>query len=469
MGQMRVLLLNLSPAGKVCAILRNVLQSAPEVKFSYVQESLDFLSSTGNQVVRGIIQGLSPDILILTTCHDDLNRFGPVYDLLTPEAKIPAVAFVETDDLSNVTAVVLQTGAVLMIPEHLSSVDLISLIQSLAGRLEPEALFQPETEGLRPKQLIGESVAFLHEIRKIPVIAKYNSCVLISGEAGTGKEICAEIIHLLSPRAGNPFMPVNCGAIPFELAENELFGHMRGAFTSAAPFKTGLIREAEGGTLFLDEIDNLPQLAQVKLQRFLQERTYRPIGSSREVTADVRIVAATNIDPEEAIRSGRLRQDLYYRLNVLSLRLPPLRERKEDIPLLARHFLRKKASETLKVVEAISASAVQKLLVYDWPGNVSELERVIERAVVLCSERIIDENDIYLEQRKVMDQGASFKEIKEKYIERFEKSYIEKLLLIHNGNISRAAQAAQKHRRAFWQLMRKYGIDAEKYKTHKRK
>lgn len=320
-------------------------------------------------------------------------------------------------------------------------------------------------EIIQPKQLIGESAVFLQEVRKIPIIAKYNSSVLIWGETGTGKEICAQMIHFHSPRVADCFMPVNCGAIPVELAENELFGHMRGAFTGAVPSKNGLIREAEGGTLFLDEIDSLPQLAQVKLLRFLQEKTYRPLGSPRECAADVRIIAATNIDPEQAMRSGRLRQDLYYRLNVLSLRLPPLRERKEDIPLLARHFIKKYSSEMGKEVKGISSLAIQKLLSYEWPGNVRELEHVVERAMVLCSFEIIKDTDISLPQPETIELGISFKEAKEKHIERFEKIYIEGLLMTHQGNISRAAQAAGKHRRAFWELIRKHGIDVQRFKN----
>jgi two-component system, NtrC family, response regulator GlrR len=320
------------------------------------------------------------------------------------------------------------------------------------------------SEVIQPKQLIGESVAFLQEIRKIPIISKYNSSVLVWGETGTGKEICAQMIHCLSPRAANAFIPVNCGAVPVELAENELFGHMRGAFTGAVPSKAGLIREAEGGTLFLDEIDSLPQLAQVKLLRFLQEKTYRPLGSSRELPADVRIIAATNVDPEQAMRSGQLRQDLFYRLNVLSLRLPPLRERKEDIPLLARHFIKKYASEMSKKINGIAPLAMQKLLLYEWPGNVRELEHVLERAIVLCSDTIKD-TDVSLPQAETIEFGVSFKEAKERHIEQFEKTYIEGLLLTHRGNISRAAQAAGKHRRAFWELIRKHGIEVQRFKT----
>jgi two-component system, NtrC family, response regulator GlrR len=181
----------------------------------------------------------------------------------------------------------------------------------------------------------------------------------------------------------------------------------------------------------------------------------------------VRIIAAISIDPDQALRSGRLRQDLYYRLNVLPLRIPPLRERKEDIPLLANYFLRKSASEALKVIDGFSFHALQKLLLHDWPENVRELERALQQAVSVCSGNIVEDHHIVLQEQEVDEDGTSFKEIKEKHVELFEKNYIERLLRTHHGNISRAAQAAKKHRRAFWQLMRKYGIDAEQFKSKK--
>jgi DNA-binding NtrC family response regulator len=248
-----------------------------------------------------------------------------------------------------------------------------------------------------------------------------------------------------------------------ELAENELFGHKSGAFTGATASKSGLIHEAEGGTLFLDEIDSLPPLVQVKVLRFLQEKTYRPLGCTKEYQADVRVIAATGLDPEQAVGSGKLRKDLYYRLNVISIKLPPLRNRREDIPLLARHFLRKHVVELNKQVVDFSPGAIHKLMFYDWPGNIRELEHVVERAVVLSKDSIIQEMDISLPQETI-ERHDSFKEAKDRFVDHFERTYIQDLLIEHQGNISKAAQAAHKHRRAFWQLIRKHGIDAKKYR-----
>ena len=195
------------------------------------------------------------------------------------------------------------------------------------------------------KLMVGQAPNFLAEIKKLPLIARCDSRVLVCGETGTGKEMCARAIHYLSPRKSGPFVPVNCGAIPTELVENELFGHDRGAFTGANTSKAGLIEEAEGGTLFLDEIDCLPPMSQVKLLRFLQEKEFRRLGSTKARQTDVRVLAASNAPLEEALRSGRIRQDLYYRLNVFSISLPPLRERRIDIPALAQHFVAKFGAE----------------------------------------------------------------------------------------------------------------------------
>jgi transcriptional regulator with PAS, ATPase and Fis domain len=251
------------------------------------------------------------------------------------------------------------------------------------------------------------------------------------------------------------------------LAENELFGHEPGAFTGADASKSGLIQEAKGGTLFLDEIDHLLPLTQIKLLRFLQERTYRPLGSTKECQADVRLIAATNTDPDEAVKSGTLRRDFYYRINVVSIRMPPLRERREDIPLLASHFLARHAKRLGKRTPKLCSTAVQRLMSYDWPGNVRELEHVIERIITLCEKGTVRSADVLLPQTVPFEIGRdeSFNEAKRKVIEEFEKTYIDRLLHTHQGNISRAARAARKNRRAFWELIRKHRIDASQYKA----
>jgi len=320
--------------------------------------------------------------------------------------------------------------------------------------------------GVRPgfNKIIGESPALLAQLRRIPLIAKCEANVLIGGETGTGKELYARAIHYSSGRAGKPFMPVNCGAIPIELVENELFGHQRGAFTSASTLQPGLIEEANGGTLFLDEIDCLPLSAQVKLLRFLQEKEYRPLGSAKVRRADVRIIAASNLNLEEAVGNGKVRQDLFYRLNIISLLLPPLRDRRDDIALLASHFIKKYSEEFDKEVNNLSDEALNALMVHNWPGNVRELEHVIERAIVMCESSTLQVGDIKLSSTEAQAPQQSLQEAKAQEIARFERNYIQGLLSACKGNITRAAQVARKNRRAFWQLIQKYEIDVAKFK-----
>jgi two-component system, NtrC family, response regulator GlrR len=311
-------------------------------------------------------------------------------------------------------------------------------------------------------QLIGESPAFLAAVAHIPTLAHCDATVLISGETGTGKEVCARAIHALSTRAPKPFVTVNCGAIPADLVENELFGHERGAYTDATFAKPGLIQEAEGGTLFLDEIDCLPLMAQVKLLRFLQEKEYRPLGSVKTKSASVRVIAATNANLEDALRQGRLRQDLYYRINVLSVALPPLRHRQGDVVLLAQHFLAKFAMEFAKPVLNFSPEALQTLLAYSWPGNVRELAHTVERAVALTNEVTLREIAIANLAPPQVAQQETLQQRKKQVIAQFEQAYLKEIMLTHDGNITKAAQAAGKNRRAFWQLLRKYDITSRR-------
>jgi DNA-binding NtrC family response regulator len=295
-------------------------------------------------------------------------------------------------------------------------------------------------------------------IRQISKFASCDATVLLNGETGTGKEMFARAIHYLSPRAANPFIPVNCGAIPAELVENELFGHEPGAFTGAAAATRGLIAEAEGGTLFLDEIDTLPLQTQVKLLRFLQDYSYRPLGARKLCGANIRIIAASNAKLENAMRAGRFRADLLYRINALSLTLPPLRERRQDIPLLARHFAAECARGMKLPAKEISPAALRKLMSYYWPGNVRELQNIIQRAMVLVEDNVIRPMDIALPGQAKLMEAESFKTLKARVVEDFERSYLQELLAEHDGNITRAARAADKNRRALWELLRKHQI-----------
>ena len=251
-----------------------------------------------------------------------------------------------------------------------------------------DALVQKLKEDIGLKQIIGESPTFLDKVRCVPRFARCDATVLISGESGTGKELFARAIHYLSPRADRPFVPINCGALPENLVESEIFGHKRGAFTGAASDQAGLIREAEGGTLFLDEIDCLTPQAQVKLLRFLQDGEYRSVGSQQILHANIRVVAAANADFSQIVREGKFREDLFYRLNVLALTLPALRERRGDILLLTHDFLEKQAAIAETRPKNLSLAALNRLLSHSWPGNVRELQNVLMRAIVLSDQRL---------------------------------------------------------------------------------
>jgi two-component system response regulator GlrR len=315
--------------------------------------------------------------------------------------------------------------------------------------------------------LKGHSVAFSRVLQEIQMLSQTDATVLITGETGTGKDLCARAIHYTSARARKPFLPVNCASIPEDLLENELFGHERGAYTDAREKYLGLIHEAEGGTLLLDDIESLTLKHQGKLLRFLESSQYTPLGSSRVVRTDIRIIAATNADLMQRARQGLFREDLYYRLAVLNLTIPPLRSRKEDIPELAEHFLTTYAAVYGKPLARLSERSLEKLKGHDWPGNVRELENLMHRTVVHSVAPVIHDVDITsasagsISARQAPGGGGSFRQAKQELVSQFEREYVEALLRECAGNVSEAARRAGKNRRAFWEIMRKYGISRD--------
>lgn len=313
--------------------------------------------------------------------------------------------------------------------------------------------------------VVGDSPLFRQAMHKVGLLAKSKAAVVISGETGSGKELLARAIHYQSARKSKPFIPVNCGALPDDLFENELFGHFKGAYTNASSAEKGLIAEAEGGTLFLDEVDTLSPAAQVKLLRFLQSGEYRPLGSSRSAVADVRVISACNNDLARLVQLKLFREDLHYRLNVLSLSIPPLRERGSDVLRLASHFLDVYAQEHGKATPKLSQAALQEFLEYSWPGNVRELESVIQRAIVLQDSQVLKPEDFALPKLdRPISESALFRKGKSLAIGNFERSFIARLLTAHGGNISQAAKAAGKDRRSFQRLINKYGLDRQSFK-----
>jgi len=318
-------------------------------------------------------------------------------------------------------------------------------------RVIREAALRREVNRLRKEvhkeysfhQILGKSKAIQAVFDLIRRVADSPTNLLITGESGTGKELVAKAIHYNSSRKAAPFIPVNCAAIPEQLLESELFGHMRGAFTDAKTDKRGLFEEAQKGTLFLDEISELPLMLQAKLLRAIQEKEIRRVGATKPISVDVRIMAATNLNLVEEVRNKRFREDLYYRLNVIELRLPPLRERREDIPLLVEAFLRKCGEGIGKTVRGVSEAALAMLIDYTWPGNVRELENVIERAVTLSRNDRISPDDLppavqgARGDRRVLDEAAE----KSLPLHEIEKEYIKKILEKTGGNKYQAAHA----------------------------
>lgn len=325
----------------------------------------------------------------------------------------------------------------------------------------------------RLKYLVGERYEFKNIIYKsrkmkdvleqVAMAAETDSNVFIQGESGTGKELIAKALHLASLRKDNPFLAINCAAIPENLLESELFGFRKGAFTGALSNKKGLFAQANSGTMLLDEITETPLPMQAKLLRVLQEREFYPLGSENSVKADVRIIAASNKDLANEVKKGAFRNDLFYRLHVIPIHLPPLRERKEDIPLLVAHFIKRFSLEMKKDIKEITPSAIQGLLSRDWSGNVRELENTIEYSVAMSTGNIIGEETI-LQSQKTKDENIKpLKEAKNN----FEKEYLSNILSITEGNISKAAELAGKYRADFYDLLKKHNINSADFKIPK--
>ena len=463
----KILILNFNSSDCLADDLHSIVQSQFQVEEVKFEEKLpDSAATECGKKLAQVISRSDFSVVFVVQSADQLKHTRRLF--LSPGIQIPTTPLLVVVDEADPDEMIewIRELAADFITKPLKKIDVLPRIWRLldhASESQTELMQIKEELGMR--QLVGESEAFLSEIEKLPLLAKCDASVLITGDTGTGKELCARAIHYLSPRASQSFLPVNCGAIPSELIENELFGHVSGAFTGAKTTRRGLIDEANGGTLFLDEVDCLPLMAQVKFLRFLQEKEYRPLGATKTHKADVRVIAATNINCEDAVREGKLRQDLYYRLNVIQLKLPSLQERREDIPLLAHHFLNKYALEFNKQVTGFSPDAIRKLILYDWPGNVRELEHVIMRAIVLSTKPIICAAGIEISGLETLPLPESFQEAKNRMVDQFEKTYIKGLLLSNHCNISRSAKAAQKNRRAFWELIRKHHISVQTLKS----
>ncbi|MBW2142945.1 MAG: sigma-54-dependent Fis family transcriptional regulator [Deltaproteobacteria bacterium] len=326
------------------------------------------------------------------------------------------------------------------------------IMQYQAQARENLYLKEQYKERTRFESMIGQASPMQEVFELIQDVAPMNSTVLITGETGTGKGLAAKAIHSNSPRSEGPFVVVNCGSIPEHLMESELFGHQKGAFTDAKETKKGRLEMAHGGTLFLDEIGEIGMRMQIDLLRVLEDRVFYRVGGTQPIEADFRVIAATNRNLEEAIDQRTFRKDLFYRLNVISFQMPPLRERREDIPLLTEHFLRRFSHETNKAVDQISREAIDEMMLYEWPGNVRELENAIERAVVVGKGRKItaEELPIFHPERSTPATDKSIKEV--------EKAHIAQILNENNWNIAKTAKVLEINRSTLYAKIKGYGI-----------
>lgn len=367
-------------------------------------------------------------------------------------------------------------SAVLEWPRDAARLEAMLALQKVPGRGAAHA--PASSEDIAPINFIGRSPAFRRLVALIRKMSPYDATVLIEGETGAGKELVARALHYLGARRNAPFVPVNCGAVPENLIESELFGHAKGAFTDAREARRGLVALAHKGTLFLDEVDALSQRAQVALLRFLQEKEFRPVGSERMERVDVRIIAATNANLAQAVAEGSFRGDLLFRLNVLSLWVPPLRQRPEDIPLLAERFLEEFRKRYGKPMHGITATSLNYLCSYHWPGNVRELENVIHREFLLTDDDWLDlarpgvdraaqerrghHGDRRL--RRSLHQEV-FSIAKQQALTEFERTYLMGLMQDANGNVSLAARRAGKERRAFGRLLKKHKLTRDSFRS----
>ncbi len=393
---------------------------------------------------------------------------------ISPESAVVLITAV--DDLESAVQAVRAGGAFEYIRKGPGLVEDVKV--AVAQAMEKRALrrqnfaYRRDAAGRNSlDNIIGNSPAMAKMKETIRTVASTQSTVLVDGESGTGKELVARAVHVCSPRAAEPFVSINCGAFPETLLESELFGYVKGAFTGANQNKSGLFEVAHAGTIFLDEISEMSVSMQVKLLRVLQERCLRPVGGTEEVSIDVRVIAATNRDLEKAVHDGAFREDLYYRLSVIPLHVPSLRERREDIPLLANHFLKKYAPAAGKSILRISEGSLKLLTSYEWPGNVRQLENTIERAVALCTG---DELEVELPVERSRARlaaaaaagagGASLVTIPaegldmERYVAELERSMIQSALRQCNGVQTRAAEMLKLSYRSFRHLLKKYDL-----------
>ncbi|MGH7475348.1 MAG: sigma-54-dependent transcriptional regulator [Longimicrobiales bacterium] len=425
------------------------------------------IAQSGREALERL-QELEPDIVLTDVRMPGVTGLDLLAAVRQRDPEVPVILMTAQASLQSAVQAV-NHGAFYYLQKPFSNADLVALCQRAAETrnlkrenraLKREIKRRDSSTAARP---VGKNRAFIEVLKLAETVSPTDSTVLLSGDSGTGKEIVARYIHALSERADGPFISINCAALPESLLESELFGHVKGSFTGAVKDKEGLLQAARGGTFFLDEVGEMSPALQVKLLRALQEREIVPVGATEAVAIEVRIIAATNRELEQEIRRGTFRSDLYYRLNVISLHLPPLRERTDDIPLLAEHFLQRFAAERNGdgAVLGLTDGALQALQRYDWPGNVRELENALERAAILCAGGAIDTADL---PARILEPPPAALVADEPppnpTLEIIERAYILWVLQAEGGNKARAAEVLGIDPSTLYRKLNRYGVEA---------
>jgi two-component system response regulator AtoC len=447
-----------------------IVEDAPTVRKALelmLAKDYETLSADDGKKAVDIIKELRVDLVLLDITLPVMDGFE-VLQVIKDVSPETGVIMLTGSDSAEKAVRALKMGAYDYITKPFDPEDLLSTIKrytekSILGR-EVAFLKEELYSGFSIDNIVHKSKGMQEVLESVKKIAASTSSVLITGESGTGKELIARAIHFLSDRRDRPFVTVNCGAIPNELIESELFGHVKGAFTGAVSSKVGKFEYADGGTLFLDEVATLSMPLQVSLLRVLQEKSFEKVGSNKLINVDIRVLAATNIELKKAVEDGRFREDLYYRLRVIPIDLPPLRYRKEDIPSLVRHFLELHSKVSCKEVTRFSPEVLDKFCKYDWPGNVRELENMVERLVVLATEDggVVTINDLPQEiitsKTECPLHALDVKDFKEACTS-FERQYITKVLCEFDWNKTKAADSLKLHRNTLQKKINILGIN----------
>jgi len=415
-------------------------------------------SAANAKIALGTLQSFIPQVVISDLRMEGMDGMALFEQIRIQHPNIPVVimtAHGTIPDAINAT----KQGVFSFLTKPFESQELLDTVEQ-AIRLQPSSGEKTSETELWRKNIISRSTIMTSLLQQAKQVANSDFSVLIHSQSGTGKELLAKAIHQASNRKDNVFTAINCAAIPEQLLESELFGHVKGAFTGAERNHHGLFQATNGGTLFLDEIGDMPLSFQVKLLRVLQEREVRPVGSTQAVKVDVRIISATHVNLTQAIKANTFREDLYYRLNVVELELPTLMQRREDIPLLVKFFLNQAVARSNVPIKSINQEAMELLISAPWPGNIRQLQNVIEQSIALSSESVISANLVKNALRDDSTQFPSFQQARD----HFERDYLSKLLKITAGNVSQAARIAQRNRTEFYKLLNRHHLVAESYR-----